>query len=90
MAFQIAPPPIEMALLKRLGLPGCLGGRTFWPQMSRVYAGVAARALEMAFAEAGEGEQEAARREQLVVLGMLQEGTITTEEAERLIEALEG
>jgi uncharacterized Zn finger protein len=89
MAFQIAPPPIEMALLKRLGLPGYLEGRTFWPQMSRVYAGVAARALEKAFAEAGEGEQEAARREQLVVLSMLQEGTITTEEAERLIEALE-
>ncbi len=90
MPFRLAPPQVEMALLKRLGVPELLDARTFWSQMARVYAGVASRALETAFADTGERAGEATRREQLAVLGMVQEGTISAREAERLLEALEG
>jgi hypothetical protein len=45
---------VEMALLKRLGVPDLEGleARGFWAQMERVYDGVTDRALEVAFADA--------------------------------------
>jgi uncharacterized Zn finger protein len=53
MAFDIATPAVEMALLKRLGAPDLPGlePRSFWSQMTRVYEAVTARALEVAFAD---------------------------------------
>jgi uncharacterized Zn finger protein len=42
-------PEVDMALLKRLGVPDFLEARTFWAQMERVYEGVSLHALEMAF-----------------------------------------
>jgi uncharacterized Zn finger protein len=53
MAFDIATPAVEMALLKRLGVPDFQGiePRGFWTQMTRVYEAVTSRALEVAFAD---------------------------------------
>jgi uncharacterized Zn finger protein len=51
LALHLALPEVDMALLKRLGVPDFVEGRTFWAQMERVYEGVATRALEVAFAE---------------------------------------
>jgi len=51
MALRIEPPIVEMALFKRLGVPDFLDARTLWAQLQRVYAGVAERAVEMAFAD---------------------------------------
>lgn len=53
VALSIAHPRVDMALLKRLGVPGFLDARSFWAQMERVYDGVTARALGVAFADAG-------------------------------------
>ena len=53
VALSIAGPRVDMALLKRLGVPDFLKARSFWAQMERVHDGVTARALEVAFAEAG-------------------------------------
>ena len=49
-------PAVDMAMLKRLGVPDTLGvdARSFWAQMERVYDGVTARALAVAFADAAE------------------------------------
>lgn len=55
VTLRIEPPVVEMALLKRLGAPDFLDARTVWAQMQQVYANVAERAVEMAFAE---GERE--------------------------------
>jgi len=52
MALSLAHPRVDMALLKRLGVPDFLDARSFWAQMERVYDGVTARALEVAFADA--------------------------------------
>jgi uncharacterized Zn finger protein len=54
LALKIAEPKVEMALLKRLGVPDFEGveARSFWAQMERVYDGVTRRALEVAFADA--------------------------------------
>ena len=57
VALHLSPPEVDMALLKRLGVPDFVEGKSFWAQMERVYEGVAERALEVAFAEEeGEGE----------------------------------
>lgn len=86
--FRLRPPQVHMALLKRLGEPDFCRASSFWPQMERVYAGVTARALEAAFADAGEG-RGGRDREQLAVLTMVQQGKISAQEAETLLEALE-
>lgn len=54
VALRIGEPKVEMALLKRLGVPDLEGldARGFWGQMERVYDGVTDRALEVAFADA--------------------------------------
>jgi len=53
VAVRIAAPAVDMALLKRLGVPDPLGvdARSFWAQMERGYDGVTARALDVAFAD---------------------------------------
>jgi uncharacterized Zn finger protein len=56
VALHLSRPEVDMALLKRLGVPDFVEGRSFWAQMERVYEGVAERALEVAFAEEEEGE----------------------------------
>jgi uncharacterized Zn finger protein len=54
VALRIGEPKVEMALLKRLGVPDLEGleARGFWAQMERVYDGVTDRALKVAFADA--------------------------------------
>jgi uncharacterized Zn finger protein len=53
VALRIGAPKVELALLKRLGVPGFDGieARSFWGQMERVYDGVTRRALDVAFAD---------------------------------------
>lgn len=51
VSLTLGPPQIDMALLKRLGAPDWVDAQSFWPSMERVYAAVAKRALELAFAE---------------------------------------
>ena len=53
MAFDISLPAVEMALLKRLGVPNFEGidEQSLWRQMVRVYDGVSQRALEVAYAD---------------------------------------
>lgn len=58
IALALAAPQVEMALLKRLGVPGFVDARGFWAQMERVYDEVTARALDLAFADAGPGDAE--------------------------------
>lgn len=61
LAFDIAYPAVEMALLKRLGTPKlpAWDGESFRAQMTRVYDEVTLRAIQIAFAEApGAGEAE--------------------------------
>jgi uncharacterized Zn finger protein len=53
VTLHIATPTVEMPLLKRLGAPDFVDARTLWAQMRRVYEGIAERAIEMAFADAG-------------------------------------
>lgn len=55
LTFRIGEPQVEMALLKRLGVPDFEGldGRSFWTQMEDVYRAVTRRALEVAFADGG-------------------------------------
>ena len=55
VVLDLSLPEVDRALLKRLGVPDFLPAKSFWAQMERVYEGVAARALEVAFAE---GEEE--------------------------------
>lgn len=52
VALSIDHPQVEMALLKRLGVPDFLEARSFLAQMERVYEGVASRALSVAFTDA--------------------------------------
>ncbi len=52
VTLRIAGPPVEMALLKRLGLPDFVDLAGFRTQMERVYTGVTERALAVAFEEA--------------------------------------
>ena len=51
VALHLAPPQVDMALLKRLGAPDFVPPKNFWAQMKRVYDGVAARARDIAFAD---------------------------------------
>ena len=53
MVFRIEAPEVEMALLKRLGIPSLdgLSVKNFRAQMARVYAAVARRALDIGFAD---------------------------------------
>ena len=53
-------PDVDMALLKRLGVPDFLDARSFWAQMERAYDGVAERALDIAFEDV-DVEEESAR-----------------------------
>ncbi|MFN2286125.1 MAG: SWIM zinc finger family protein [Anaerolineae bacterium] len=52
VTLRIAEPPVELALLKRLGLPDFVDSTGFRVQMERVYTGVTEHALEVAFREA--------------------------------------
>ncbi len=54
LTVQIAAPPVTLALLKRVGLPDFVDPAGFRAQLERTYAGVTARALEVAFAERGD------------------------------------
>ena len=58
VALNMSPPRVDMALLKRLGIPDALAPTGFWAQMERVYDGVMNRALDLALAE-GKNEVEA-------------------------------
>jgi len=51
VVMRIAPPPVELALLKRIGLPDFVDAGFFRAQLERAYAGLTARALEVAFAD---------------------------------------
>jgi len=55
--LEPAEPKVDRALLKRLGDPTFVHAATFGAQMARVYAGVTARALAVAYGE-GVGEEE--------------------------------
>ena len=59
MAFDLSYPEVDMALLKRLGVPDLegMGERNFQVQMGRVYDSVTTRALEVAFAESVKQEE---------------------------------
>jgi hypothetical protein len=52
--LSIAAPKVDMALLKRLGVPDFQGmaAQSFWTQMERVYDEVSKRALDVALADA--------------------------------------
>ena len=52
VALSLSAPEVDLALLKRLGVPDFLDARSFWAQMERVYGGVMVRALDVAFADA--------------------------------------
>jgi uncharacterized Zn finger protein len=49
---SITSPEVDMALLKRMGVPDFIEARSFWAQMARIYDGVTTRALDIAFADA--------------------------------------
>lgn len=51
VTLHIAEPSVDLALLKRLGLPDFVDPAGFRAQMERVYDGVTARAIEVAFKE---------------------------------------
>jgi len=59
VVLNVAVPKVDMALLKRLGVPEFQGieARGFWAQMERVYDGVTERALEVAFEDVPTAEQ---------------------------------
>ena len=59
VVLNIAAPKVDMALLKRLGVPEFQGIRAqgFWAQMERVCDGVTERALEVAFKDAPAAEE---------------------------------
>ncbi len=51
VTLRIAAPPVDLALLKRLGLPDFVDATSFRAQMERVYSGITDRALAIAFFE---------------------------------------
>lgn len=53
IAIAVAAPAVELALLKRVGLPDFLEAESFREQMERLYTGVTERALAAAFADSG-------------------------------------
>ena len=58
VTLRIAEPPVDLALLKRLGLPDFVDATGFRAQMERVYSGVTDRALEVAFGDSGHESTE--------------------------------
>ena len=54
VVLDIGDPRVDMALLKRLGVPDFLDAPSFGAQMARVYDGVTTRALDVAFADSVE------------------------------------
>ena len=48
---RVAEPAVELALLKRAGIPDFVDARTFRAQLERVYAGVTQHALAVAFSD---------------------------------------
>jgi len=53
----IGAPAVELALLKRVGLPDFVDADSFRAQMERLYAGVTERAVAAAFAEAADASE---------------------------------
>ncbi|MBN1877685.1 MAG: SWIM zinc finger family protein [Anaerolineae bacterium] len=51
LTLHIAPPAVEMALLKRLGLPDFMDTGSFRAQLERVYTGITEQALLAAFVD---------------------------------------
>ena len=51
ITVRIAPPTVELAALKRTGLPDFVDAKFFRAQMERIYAAVTARALDIAFGD---------------------------------------
>lgn len=49
VALNVSRPEVELALLKRLGMPDFLSAKGVWPQVEGAYEAVTARALEVAF-----------------------------------------
>ena len=60
MSFEISMPDVELALLKRLGVPRFEGlvAHSFQAQMARVYEGVTQMAQQVAYAESPEQEED--------------------------------
>lgn len=58
VSLRIAAPPVELALLKRLGLPDFVDAASFRAQMERIYSGVTERALEIAFGDKDYGSTD--------------------------------
>jgi uncharacterized Zn finger protein len=55
LSIEIGRPDVELALLKRLGLPELAGvGTAFRQELARTYSAVTERALELAFADSKE------------------------------------
>jgi uncharacterized Zn finger protein len=54
VVLDIGDPRVDMALLKRLGVPDFLDAPSFGAQMARVYDGVTTSALDVAFADSVE------------------------------------
>jgi uncharacterized Zn finger protein len=87
--LNVSAPEVSMALLKRLGMPDFLEAQRFWTQMERVYDGVTAHALEIAFAPGrGAGGPGISPEEELAVLKMVEEQKISAAEANILLDAL--
>jgi uncharacterized Zn finger protein len=57
VALTLKRPDVDMALLKRLGVPDFLDARSFWAHMERVHDGVTTRALEVAFGDTSAAKQ---------------------------------
>jgi uncharacterized Zn finger protein len=52
--LDVSAPAVEVALLKRLGVPAFLGAREVWKALGQAYERVTARALEAAYADIGD------------------------------------
>ena len=57
ITLEPAVPEVDLALLKRLGVPDFLPQAAFRAQMERVYAGVTERAIKVAYQEGARGEE---------------------------------
>ena len=57
VALEPAAPEVDLALLKRLGVPDFLPQAAFRAQMERVYVGVTERAIEVAYQESVTSEE---------------------------------
>jgi uncharacterized Zn finger protein len=87
--LDITAPKVDLALLKRLGMPDYLDARSFRTQMERVCSGVTQTALDKAYGSRRDsGAGPAGKEEQLAVLTMVDEGRISVEEAVMLLNTL--